>query len=111
MGVSRHRARRVGTRAALALCGVALTLLAGCSADTVGELKRLGLPVAATDQAPAIGNLWIGTWIAAGSIGIAVSSRRVKFASVSYDFAKRARRPRVGEKVVSRMPNGSRIRV
>ena len=72
MGVTRQRARRVGLRAALALCGVALTLLAGCSADTVGELKRLGLPVAATEQAPAIGNLWIGTWIAAGSIGIAV---------------------------------------
>ncbi|WP_232506456.1 aa3-type cytochrome oxidase subunit II [Microlunatus flavus] len=56
----------------MALCGVALTLLAGCSAETTGQLKRLGLPVAATEQAPAIGNLWIGTWIAAGSIGIAV---------------------------------------
>ncbi len=72
MGVTRQRVRRVGLRATLALCGVALTLLAGCSAETTGELKRLGLPVAATDQAPAIGNLWIGTWIAAGSIGIAV---------------------------------------
>ena len=72
MGVTRQRARRVGLRAAVALCGVALTLLAGCSAETTGQLKRLGLPEAATEQAPAIGNLWIGTWIAAGSIGIAV---------------------------------------
>lgn len=72
MGVSRNRARRVGLRAALALSGVALTLLAGCSAESTDSLKRLGLPVAATTQAPAIGNLWIGTWIAAGSIGIAV---------------------------------------
>ncbi len=72
MGVSRDRARRVGLRATVALSTVALTLLAGCSADTTAELKRLGLPEAATEQAPHIGNLWIGTWIAAGSIGIAV---------------------------------------
>ena len=72
MGVSRMRARRVGLRVAVALCGVGLMLLAGCSADTAGELKRLGLPEAATEQAPHIGNLWIGTWIAAGTIGFAV---------------------------------------
>jgi len=62
----------VGLRAALALSGVALTLLVGCSTETVGQLKRLGLPEAATTQAPAIGDLWIGTWIAAGVIGVAV---------------------------------------
>jgi cytochrome c oxidase subunit 2 len=72
VGVSRQRARRVGLRAAVALCGVALTMLAGCSAETTGQLKRLGLPEGATEQAPAIGDLWIGTWIAAGTIGIAV---------------------------------------
>jgi len=72
VGVSRDRARRVGLRTAVALSGVALTLLAGCSAETTGQLKRLGLPEGATAQAPHIGNLWIGTWIAAGSIGIAV---------------------------------------
>jgi cytochrome c oxidase subunit 2 len=72
VGVSRQRARRVGLRAAAALCGVALTLLAGCSAETTAQLKRLGLPEAATKQAPSIGDLWIGTWIAAGTIGIAV---------------------------------------
>ena len=72
MGVSRDRARRVGLRGAVALSGVALTLLAGCSAETTGQLKRLGLPEAGTVQAPSIGDLWIGTWIAAGSIGIAV---------------------------------------
>ena len=72
MGVTRQRARRVGLRAAVVLSVVGLTLLAGCSAETTGQLKRLGLPVAATEQAPAIGNLWIGTWIAAGAIGIAV---------------------------------------
>jgi len=72
VGVSRDRARRVGLRGAVALSGVSLTLLAGCSAETTGQLKRLGLPEVGTVQAPAIGDLWIGTWIAAGSIGIAV---------------------------------------
>jgi cytochrome c oxidase subunit 2 len=72
VGVSRDRARRVGLRGAVALSGVSLTLLAGCSAETTGQLKRLGLPEAGTVQAPSIGDLWIGTWIAAGSIGIAV---------------------------------------
>ena len=72
VGVSRERARRVGLRSSVALSGVALTLLAGCSAETTGQLKRLGLPEAGTVQAPAIGDLWIGTWIAAGAIGIAV---------------------------------------
>jgi cytochrome c oxidase subunit 2 len=72
VGVSRDRARRVGLRGAVALSGVALTLLAGCSAETTGQLKRLGLPEAGTVQAPSIGDLWIGTWIAAGAIGIAV---------------------------------------
>ena len=47
VGVSRERARRVGLRSSVALSGVALTLLAGCSAETTGQLKRLGLPEAA----------------------------------------------------------------
>jgi cytochrome c oxidase subunit 2 len=72
VGVSRDRARRVGLRGAMALSGVALTLLAGCSADTTAQLKRLGLPEQGTVQASAIGDLWIGTWIAAGVIGVAV---------------------------------------
>jgi cytochrome c oxidase subunit II len=72
VGVSRDRARRVGLRGAVALSGVALTLLAGCSADTTAQLKRVGLPVAGTVQASSIGDLWIGTWIAAGVIGISV---------------------------------------
>jgi cytochrome c oxidase subunit 2 len=60
-------------RRALALgLTVGLLALAGCSSQDVAALKRLGLPEAASAQAPAIGNLWIGTWIAAGAIGIFV---------------------------------------
>jgi cytochrome c oxidase subunit II len=47
-----------------------LLALAGCSADTVSELRRLGLPEPASDRAPFIYDLWIGTWIAAGIIGV-----------------------------------------
>ena len=72
VGVSRDRARRVGLRSSVALSGVGLTLLAGCSAETTGQLKRLGLPEPGTVQAPSVGDLWIGTWIAAGVIGVAV---------------------------------------
>jgi cytochrome c oxidase subunit II len=49
---------------------LSLVSLAGCSAETVGQLRRLGLPEAASDRAPFMYDLWIGTWIAAGIIGI-----------------------------------------
>ena len=70
--VTPTQGRRAGLRGAAALSATGLLLLAGCSAQTTGELKRLGLPEAASEQAPHIGDLWIGTWIAAGIIGVAV---------------------------------------
>ncbi len=63
-------ARRGFRRGALGLLAVAILALAGCSDATVGQLKRLGLPEAAGDRAPYIHDLWIGTWIAAGIIGV-----------------------------------------
>ncbi len=42
-----------------------LGVLSACS----GQGARLGLPEAASEQAPFIGNLWIGAWIAAFAIG------------------------------------------
>ena len=63
---------RVGLvrRGLLTAVAFGLLALAGCSAETVGELRRLGLPEPAGDRAPFIYDLWIGTWIAAGIIGI-----------------------------------------
>ena len=63
---------RVGLvrRGLLTAAAFGLLALAGCSAETVGELKRLGLPEPASDRAPFIGDLWIGTWIAAGIVGV-----------------------------------------
>jgi cytochrome c oxidase subunit 2 len=49
-----------------------LLFLAACSSQDTAALKRLGLPEAATDRAPAIANLWIGSWIAAGIVGLTV---------------------------------------
>jgi cytochrome c oxidase subunit 2 len=58
-------------RGAVLATGAALLALTGCSGQDVA-LKRLGLPQAASAQAPEISHLWIGTWIAAGAIGIFV---------------------------------------
>ena len=60
--------RRLGVVVAV----LALSALAGCSSETAGELRRLGMPEAATSEGPTIYNLWIGTWIAAGVIGVGV---------------------------------------
>lgn len=67
---SHAAARRGFRRGIFFFFTFALLALAGCSDATVGQLKRLGLPEAAGDRAPYILNLWIGTWIAAGVIGI-----------------------------------------
>jgi cytochrome c oxidase subunit II len=61
---------RVGLvrRGLLTVAALGLLVLAGCSAETVSELKRLGLPEAASNRAPFTYDLWIGTWIAAGIV-------------------------------------------
>jgi cytochrome c oxidase subunit II len=60
-------------RTVVVVTGVVLLLaLTGCSEETEGELKRLGLPEAASNRAPYMHDLWIGSWIAAGIIGVFV---------------------------------------
>lgn len=58
------------TRALLAGSGLSAVLLTGCSPETTAQWGRLGLPEPASDRAPEVGRLWIGTWIAAGAIGL-----------------------------------------
>ena len=54
---------------ATALTGVVgLVLLTGCS----GQGARFGLPEAASAEAPNVGNLWIGAWVASLVIGVMV---------------------------------------
>jgi cytochrome c oxidase subunit II len=66
--------RRVGLvrRGLLTMAALGVVALAGCSAQTVGEFERVGLPQPATDRAPEILHLWVGTWIAAGAVGLLV---------------------------------------
>ncbi len=65
----RFRARRVAGAALGLLLSLTLT---GCSKETVDSLKRLGLPAAGSDRAAYIHDLWVGSWIAAGIVGVFV---------------------------------------
>ncbi|MGI8702422.1 MAG: aa3-type cytochrome oxidase subunit II [Nocardioidaceae bacterium] len=78
--VPRRRCFRV---VATALCGAPLLLATGCSDETTGQLKRLGLPEAASDRSPYISHLWIGSWIAALAVGVLVWGL-IAYASVRY---------------------------
>ena len=63
------RARRVGLYSVL----TASTLLLGaCSAEDKAQIKRLAMPVGATDRAPHTFHLWQGAWLAAILVGILV---------------------------------------
>lgn len=66
------RRRPARRRWAVGALGLALLVLTGCSQATTDQLRRIGLPEAASDRAPYIHDLWIGTWIAAGIIGVGV---------------------------------------
>ena len=71
--------------------GLGLLFLASCSIqDTTNQIQRLGLPAPASNDAIPIGDLWIGTWIAAGVVGILVwgligwAARAVQAARTNY---------------------------
>lgn len=70
MGLKDSGARRGRLLASAAVLGV--FGLAGCSAETSAQWSRLGLPEAASDRAPVMGEFWINMWIAAMAIGILV---------------------------------------
>lgn len=62
--------RRAGLTAATG--GLAVLALSGCSAETVAEWKRIGMPEPASDRAHNVLSLWQGTWIAALAVGALV---------------------------------------
>jgi cytochrome c oxidase subunit II len=72
--VGLHRSDRpAGRKAATTLVLTAATLgLSGCAAELVDQWGRGGLPEPATEQTPLVGNLWIGTWVAALAVGVLV---------------------------------------
>jgi cytochrome c oxidase subunit 2 len=64
--------RRLPRAARLAALAGGAALLAGCGIDQEEAFRISGLPVPASDRAPFIGDLWVGTWIAALAIGFLV---------------------------------------
>lgn len=64
--------RSAVTRLAGAAIAFGSLALAGCSAETVAQWQRAGLPEAASDRAPFIGDLWVGAWIASMVVGVFV---------------------------------------
>lgn len=62
---SRRRKTRIGLIAAAPL------MLVGLSACS-GQFARFGLPEAASAEAPNVGNLWVGAWIASLAVGALV---------------------------------------
>ncbi len=66
---NRTRPGRVAALGGGALLALALS---GCSQDTIDQWGRWGMLPAASEQAPWIGNLWNGAWIASMVIGVFV---------------------------------------
>ena len=67
----------------LALFGISLIALTGCSSDGSGELERLAMPDPATVEGESILELWQGAWIAALATGVMVWGL-IFFAVVKY---------------------------
>ncbi|NEE01781.1 aa3-type cytochrome oxidase subunit II [Phytoactinopolyspora halotolerans] len=57
--------------AASAAVGTVLAL-SGCAADADNQGQRFGLPEGVTEEAPLIGDLWVGSWVAAFAVGVLV---------------------------------------
>ncbi|WP_460765437.1 aa3-type cytochrome oxidase subunit II [Mariniluteicoccus flavus] len=64
-----NRGRRWTTAGVLGLAALAMS---GCAEAGPGRAHLVGLPDPSTDRAPAIGNLWVGSWIASMAIGVLV---------------------------------------
>jgi cytochrome c oxidase subunit II len=69
---ARRQLNRRVRPALLAMSTLSLLFLTGCSQQLVDQMKRLGFPPPASDRSGYILNLWIGTWIAAGAVGVLV---------------------------------------
>ncbi len=56
------------------MLGLVVATLSACGdlGEGPGQARLFGLPEASTEQAPHIGNLWVGSWIASLAIGVLV---------------------------------------
>jgi cytochrome c oxidase subunit 2 len=58
--------------ARLAALVAAAFVLSSCASSNEEAWQSFGLPVPASDRAPYVGDIWVGTWIAALAVGILV---------------------------------------
>jgi cytochrome c oxidase subunit 2 len=70
--VSLELPKRARTVAFGVLTSSALLLLSGCSSEDTDQIKRLAMPIPATEEAPHIYDLWRWAWLAAIIIGCVV---------------------------------------
>ncbi|ALX05146.1 cytochrome B561 [Aeromicrobium erythreum] len=75
--------RRLVGRMKLAAAVVVAVLLSGCSPVADHDIKRLALPVAASDRSQPVWDLWLGAWIAVLVVFVLVFGLIV-YASVRY---------------------------
>ena len=67
------RARKLSARTGTAvLASAGLLMLGACSSEDQDQIRRLAMPVPATDRAPLIDDLWKGAWLAAMIVGVVV---------------------------------------
>ncbi len=55
-----------------AVIGFTVLVLSGCSAEDKAQIKRLAMPVPATEEAPYVHDLWQWAWLAAMIVGVIV---------------------------------------
>ena len=66
-----HLSGRAGRRTRLGLAILLLpVLLGGCSQEATDQWARFGLPPGASEESHIVVNLWRGSWIVAGLVGI-----------------------------------------
>jgi len=86
-GERARRGRRTGSRpvrlATAAGAVGAAALLSGCGITQERAFEISGLPPAASDRAALVGDLWVGTWIAALAVGALVWGL-IAWASIAY---------------------------
>jgi cytochrome c oxidase subunit 2 len=80
----------------------AAALLSGCGIDNEQAFELFGLPEPASDQAFLVGDLWVGTWIAALAVGALVWGL-IAWASIVYR-RKRAHDDHLPEQVRYNIP-------
>ncbi len=74
------RARTIGM---WMFASAGLVMLSACSSEDKAQIERLAMPEPATDRAPAIYDLWQGSWLAAMIVGVIVWGL-IGYASFAY---------------------------